>query len=338
MGDRCRSCGQGPVEIIQVLDDPAEPYQVCMGCYHRLIAHSLRPKEWYNLCSIHGRLNDLLSEEYYNEKDGMALKPKEEVVDAELFPCPTLEEVASSPEGLLTYILTRSHLHEEEQTAEWYIQEDLVSAMQRHPPDVLFAVFAERLSIIRNVEITRTIFHLIGLTLGTRGAPLVRENWEKFAFTEAFSGIAFAASRCLPPEEAYKKVTDTLSRMDIIKGSVAKHVLGWFETQRNLDWIEENVSSPVDGSWGLLAASSKFDWKRAKKWLSLGRPLSLVALDALDWCVGSGRKPSLVNPPSSKEFTSVLEDYLHKDHVPRVREKVYRLLEFSQKLTNPTTQ
>jgi hypothetical protein len=192
------------------------------------------------------------------------------------------------------------------------------------------------MSIIRNVEITRTIFHLIGLTLGIRGAVLVRDNWEKFAFTDAFSGIAFAASRCLPLEEAYEKVTDTLSRMDIIKRSVAKHVLGWFETQLNLGWIEENVSSPVDSSWGLLAASSKFDWERAKKWLSLGRPLSLVALDALEWCVCSGRKPPLVNPPSSKEFVSVLEDYLSKDNVRRVSERVCELLEFSQTLRDPS--
>ena len=84
---------------------------------------------------------------------------------------------------------------------------------------------------------------------------------------------------------------------------------------------------------GVLAASSKFDWERAKKWLSLGRPLSLVALDALDWCVCSGRKSPLMNPPSSKEFISTLEDYLNKDNVLRVREKVYKLLEFNQKLT-----
>jgi hypothetical protein len=338
MGDICQSCRQAPVEVIEVLDDPAEPYEVCISCYHKLMSHSLRPREWYNLSSIHGGLNDLLSEEYYNEKDGTALKPTEEVVDAELFPCPTLEEVASSPERLLTHILTRSHFHEEGPTAEWYIHQDLVSAMQGHSPNILLSVFSERLSVIRNEEMIRTIFHLIGLTLGTRGAALVRDNWKKFASTDAFSGIAFAASRCLPLEEAHEKVTETLSRMDIIKRSVAKHILPWFETPLNLDWIEENAHSPVDSLWGLLAASSKFDWGRAKKWLSLGRPLSLVALDALDWCVCSGRKPPLVNPPSSKEFISILEDYLNKDNVLRVREKVYKLLEFSQKLPGPTSK
>jgi hypothetical protein len=302
------------------------------------MSHSLRPREWYNLRSIHGCLNDLLSEEYYNEKDGTALKPTGAVVDAELFPCPTFEEVASSPGPLLTYILTRSHIHEEEQVANWYIHKDLVAAMQRHSPEVLRSVFAERLSIIRNVEITRTIFHLIGLALGAGGAALVRDNWEKFAFTGAFNGIAFAASRCLPLEEAHEQVTDTLSRVDIIKRSVAKEVLHWFATPLNLDWIEKNAHSPVDSSWGLLAASSKLDWDRAKKWLSLGRPLSLVALDALDWCVCSGRKPPLVNPPSLKEFISILEDYRNRDNVRRVNERVDKLLEFRQKLRSPGGQ
>lgn len=329
MADTCESCRRAPAEVIEVVDDPAAPYQVCRSCYHRLVSHSLRPGEWYNLSSIHGRLNDLLSEEYYEEKDGTALKPAEEVVGAGLFPCPTLEEVSSSPERLLTYILARNHLHEEGPTAKSYIHEDLVSAMERHSPDALLSVFSDRLRVIKNVDVIRTIFHLIGLTLGDRGAGLVLDNWERLASTSAFSGIAFAASKCLPFGEAHKKVTGVLSEMDNIKRSAAKNILYWFETPLNLDWIEENVCSPVDGSWGLLAASSKFDWDRAKKWLSLGRPLSLVALDALCWCVCSGRKPPLLNPPGSKEFVSTLEDYLNKDNVPRVKEKVHELLEFN---------
>ena len=143
MGDLCRSCQQARAEIKKVLDDPAEPYRVCSSCFHRLMSHSLRPREWHNLSSIHGRLNDLLGDEYYDEKDGTALKPSEEVVDAALFPCPTLEEAATSPDRLLTYILSRSPFHEEGQIARWFIHPDLLSAIQRHSPDALWYVFAE---------------------------------------------------------------------------------------------------------------------------------------------------------------------------------------------------
>ena len=70
MGDICRSCRQAPVEIIKVLDDPAEPYKVCISCFHKLMSHSLRPREWYNLSSIHGRLNDLLYSRIVGEGKG----------------------------------------------------------------------------------------------------------------------------------------------------------------------------------------------------------------------------------------------------------------------------
>ncbi len=337
MDDLCQSCQKAPAEIIRVLDDPADPYRVCSSCFQRLMSHSLRPGEWYNLSSIHGRLNDFLGEEYYDEREGTALKPAAEVVDPGGFPCPTLEEAASSPEGLLTYILTRSHFHEEGQIQEWFIHPDLVSAMQRHSPEALLPVFAGRLSVSRNTEIIRTIFHLVGLTLRGKGAGIVRDHWEKFALTPAFSGIAFAASRCLPLEEAHARVTRILSAMNPRERGGAKEILRWFETELTLDWIEENAHPPVDISWGSLAASSNFDWERAKKWLCAGRPLSLVALDALDWCVCSGRKPPLLNPPDAQEFISVLQDYLSKDNVLRVRERVQKLLECRQNLAGPSS-
>jgi hypothetical protein len=335
MGGACTSCRQAPIQIVEVLDDPAEPYQVCADCYRRLTTHSLRPHEWYRLSSIHGRTNDFLSEEYYCEDDGRALEPEQRVVDAELFPCPVLEDVAGSVEALLTYILTRSHFHEQGPVAEWRISEDLVAAMQKHSTEELLSAFTRRLGAVKNVDLAETLFHLVGLTLGTGGSDLVRENWEKYVGAAAFRGLAFAASHCLPLEEAHQRVTLALSRMDPAERCVAKHVLEWLRTQRNLDWIEQNASSPVDSSWGLLAASSDFDWERARKWLSQGRPLSLVALDALDWCVCSGRKPALVNPPGSQEFTSTLEDYLSRDDVLRVRERVQRLLAFTPALPRP---
>src|SRR5512136_2633172 len=102
--DTCRSCHREPVAIIKVLDDPAEPYRVCRNCYERLLTHSLRPREWYNLSSIHGRLNEFLGEDCYNENDGKALRPATPVSDAAMYPCPTFDEAVSSPAQLLTYI------------------------------------------------------------------------------------------------------------------------------------------------------------------------------------------------------------------------------------------
>jgi len=116
-------------------------------------------------------------------------------------------------------------------------------------------------------------------------------------------------------------------------------VLGWFESRLTLDWIEDNIESPVDASWGALAARSKFDWGRLEKWLETGRPVSLAALDALGFCLtrptapdGHRYKP-LLDPPTEPVFRNVLEDYLETDPVPRVERAVGFLLSVSKNTT-----
>jgi hypothetical protein len=327
MKDYCESCRQAPVAVVEALDDPAESYRLCRDCFRRLEAHSLRPLEWYRLCAIHGPNSDSLGELYY-EENGKALQPSEPVIDAASFRCPRIEEVAGCPSDLLTYVLSRQHLHEGEQITSWYVSEELEDALKRHPPEVLQATLGARLAEARNPEISGVIFHLIGLTLGPRGAGLIRENWARFAGTSSLWHMAFAASRCLPVTEAHQRVTDALAARDLPERMAAKLILLEFTTPLTLDWIEKNIQSPVDSTWGLLAASSSFEWPRAKKWLDWGRPLSLVALDALEWCVCSGRKPPLLHPPPPAEFVRRLEDYRSKDPVVRVRERVERLMEF----------
>jgi hypothetical protein len=325
--DFCQSCGTAPVEITEIFDDPADPYMICSSCRDRLLSHSLRPIEWYNLSALHGRCNDLLGEEYYWEEDGYALQATDRVENSSLFPSPTLEKEKGSPERLLTFILTRNHWHE----GFCYINDQWVTAMKSFSPDALLPVFSERLIVIRSNEVIRTILNLAGLVLGKAGASLVRDHWDRYVSTAAFYEIAFAASQCLPTEEGYRNVTDELSKMDARRRYALKDVLRWFETPLTLDWIEENACSPVDVTWGPLAASSKFDWERAKKWLSSGRPLSLIALDALYRCVCSNVL-LLLNPPDSREFISTLKDYLNGDNVPRVRERISALLEYAYRL------
>lgn len=67
-------------------------------------------------------------------------------------------------------------------------------------------------------------------------------------------------------------------------------VLNYLRYGKVLDWIESNVTKAkhVSGNWCHMAASSKFDWPRADKWLNMGRPLSLISLDALQFCTTSG--------------------------------------------------
>jgi hypothetical protein len=71
------------VAAVEAREEFHEPLELCADCLARLDSHSLRPLEWYNLCAVHGSLSELLGEEYYDEADGRALAPAEEVADAD---------------------------------------------------------------------------------------------------------------------------------------------------------------------------------------------------------------------------------------------------------------
>jgi hypothetical protein len=334
MGDVCQSCQKASIEVTEAFDDPDEPYRICNDCRARLLSHSLHPREWYNLSAIHGHQNDLLDDDHYDE-EGIALEPSEPIILPRILPCPTLQEEQSSPERLLTYILVFNRWHEHEQYSQWHFDENLIDAAKKFSPETLLPAISRRLTMVRDQEIICTIFHLAGLVLGNTGAPLVRDHWDKFASTAVFSRIAFAATQCLPVDEAYQRIADVLSKMTLRDRCFSKDVLRCLKSSHTLDWIEQNGCSPVDITWGPLAASSQFDWEHAKKWLASGRPLSLIALDALSWCLsGDSRMGPLLNPPNEKEFISTLNDYLKRDNVVRVRERISSLLGYAPSLRN----
>ena len=131
---------------------------------------------------------------------------------------------------------------------------------------------------------------------------------------EAFKLISFEINRC---SDRYIN--------DFIGG------LNFIQNEKTLNWIEENASriQRVSQSWGHLAASSKFSWERAEKWLSKGRPLSLIALDGLMFCTTKGDRenqsiwmqelnPRLMDNPDSEVVANRLLQYLRIDRVPRV--------------------
>jgi len=111
--------------------------------------------------------------------------------------------------------------------------------------------------------------------------------------------------------------------------------LNFIRYEKVLDWIErsshriENISE----NWGHLAASSNFSWDRANTWLSKGRPLSLIALDALKFCTTTGERlnqspwmreiqPSMIDNPKSEIVAKRLQEYLKIDNVPRTRNSI----------------
>ncbi len=115
--------------------------------------------------------------------------------------------------------------------------------------------------------------------------------------------------------------------------------LNYIRNEKVLDWIETSSKRIINvgQNWGHLAASSQFNWKRAEKWLLQGRPLSLIALDALMFCTTIGERlnqspwmrqiqPKLIDNPKPEIIARRLQDYLIVDSVPRTKSSVQRII------------
>lgn len=230
-------------------------------------------------------------------------------------------------DNLLTGILKGDHFHVEGPVKRWFIKDELIKKMLRHSAHAWLPIFERRIPKLGHPDHANTLFHLAGHVLKDAGADFVRKHWEKWS-EATFRGLTFAALRCLPPEEAYERVAGKLDRMDREERLICKFVLGWLESPRVLAWIEKNVEPPIDVSWGALAARSQFDWAHLEKWLAMGRPISLVALDALNFCLTTQEAPDghrykpLVNPPSNDAIKHALEIYQAADPAVRVERTI----------------
>ena len=323
----CQACRKSRAEVTEKADDPKDPYRLCRPCHRRLMKYSLRPLEWYNLASLHGQWEGLLDSEHY-DRDGRALKPEMEMTGAETMPAPSFEEAASSPESFIGYIYSRNHSYEDEITQGWHIDDRYIEVLKGFPAEEVLAAFSAILEKTTNGGMTDLVFELCARTLGADGADFVRSMWGKYCRDSFSHTLAFAVARCLPYEEAFRLLADALSGMEPWQRTRYMACLLEFRTRWTLDWIEENVESPVTHDWGYLAAESKFNWQRAKDWLERGRPLSLVALRALSICFqrrARGGQLGFKRPPID-EVVSVLREYEKRDDAPAVKEMVSHVI------------
>ena len=143
----------------------------------------------------------------------------------------------------------------------------------------------------------------------------------------------------LDKNEAFKIITAELDKCDERYLNDYVIVLNNIRTEKNLDWIENNASrvKNISSNWGHVAALSYFNWTLADKWLTIGRPLSLIALDALIFCTTNGERlnqslimrkinPKLVDNPKLEIVARRLQVYLEIDNVPRTKDSVHRII------------
>lgn len=115
--------------------------------------------------------------------------------------------------------------------------------------------------------------------------------------------------------------------------------LNFIRNDKVLDWIESNIHRiPNIGlNWGHLAASSYLSWNRASKWLASGRPLSLVALDAIMFCTTVDERlnqslwmrqiqPKLIDNPKPEVVALRLHEHLQTDNTHRTKTTINKII------------
>jgi hypothetical protein len=324
--DQCEACRIRPVEFIVEDDDPRQPYRLCGPCAYRLRTLSLRPLEWFNLAAIHSPWKFLLHDDFYSE-EGMATQPREAVEHPHRYPAPTLELVKDDLERLLDYAM-----------AQWWLKDDVLQALALHDKKQLLSALQGRIERCPNYEVESKAYAICATVLGPLAGDWIRERWRTYDFRTLLT-LAQATARCLPLDEGYPKVIQAL--MDVAPQELVDKcfALGWFRSEKTLDWLESHTSYMVNNwghiseRWGQLAALSQFSWPRAVRWLDCGRPLSLVAILALKAVqrnnVGLQLEPApvLIDPAPVDAMVSRLREYAARDAVPRVEQDVQAIID-----------
>lgn len=160
--------------------------------------------------------------------------------------------------------------------------------------------------------------------------------WDRLHYRLLDRTLPEHTRKVLPEEQAFEVASNALGRVPEKElGAIAMHVLCVFRSARPLDWMETHAPPVVaPGDWGFLAALPEFSWQRAESWLARGRPLSLIALDALRNLAGESEspivreaKPTLLSAPALSVAEDVLRAFAAKDSVPRVERAVAYILE-----------
>lgn len=313
----CRACLNESSTVEEVSEDSSKNILLCRGCHQRLVALALRPSEWYNLAREFGPWQFHLHDDFYDE-DGTATQPEEPVDSPGDFPAPTLDQVSTAAETLLDYSIT-----------QYFIEPPVWEAWSKLETDQVLVTLTQRFELALNTGIRSVILEVAAHTLGSLAENLVRQAWK---LDLELPALAQASAACLPRNEAFQLVVDALANLAARERRDQMYALAYFRSSQTLDWIESNVFSPVTEVWGRLAATSGLDWARVEQWLATGRPLSLVALDALVSIINPRTllarqlQPKLIGEVAPHTVERVLGVYIQLDQAPRITKATHFIL------------
>lgn len=303
--------------------DAGSPYQLCTECKERLVNYALRPLELFNLVSIHGH-EFYLHDDFYDYETGEACQPEIEVVDADKFPFPSFAALKNDPKRLLDYSFV-----------QYFTEPQVIRQLQTFDKRELFGLIKEKLA--HDVVLQCKAYHIVAAVIGREAEDWAREQWKNrregniMTYAELLSG-------CLETDEAFLIITKELESYDDNEFYTNISALLYLKSSKTLKWVEQEAGriKNVSSAFGQLVACSEFDWTCCAKWLDMGRPLSLIALDALCLCTlqdYAGQsiwlrelKPRLVGRVDKEVIEKALRSYLSSDCVARTKNTVGAIL------------
>jgi hypothetical protein len=191
---------------------------------------------------------------------------------------------------------------------------------------------------VRVVEGMLMLMSALGLDFspsGPRSEPeWTLQQWDS-AYVYLLPELLVYTRTVVGDAEALEIVLSRLERLPLGKfAELSFFLLNEFRSSRVLNWLEDHTPDVVAEDWGYIAAISDFSWRRAEEWLARGRPLSLVALDALRNITGESESPvvreaapKLPDPEPLKWVEHVLREYESRDPTPRVKRAVATILD-----------
>ena len=318
---KCESCKIREIEVELpkyegAEDDGVKPYYLCFECKNRLENYALRPLEFFNLAVIHG-LGCYLHDDFYDWDTGEASQYLN-VIDSEKFPFPTFDEVKGDLNRLIDYS---------------FVQYDtdaiVIEQLQKFDKAEVLDIIDQRVKY--NDSIANKAYEIVSYVLGKAAYTWAKEQWDNRRKGYSITYYAELISNCFEFEEAFEVIKSEIEKSDdkTFNDDILSFL--YLRNEKTLDWLEtktERLKTVMwNSSFGQLAASSRFSWQRCEKWLSMGRPLSLIALDALYLCTTKNftnqssllrkHKPTLTDNIKPDIIADRLHEYLVIDSVPR---------------------
>jgi hypothetical protein len=322
---KCESCNINDFEVEQLTDVGQNPYRLCRPCLDRLINKALRPLEFFNLAAIHGH-SFYLHDDFYDYETGEATQPEIEVVQPDKFPFPDFEQIKNNLDRLIDFAFVQ------------YFTDDYV-INQLNQFDKTETLKAIDKKVKYNRGINYKAYEVVGKVIGKDAKDWLKNEWTNRQENELLI-FAEAISKCFDFDEAFEILTNEIESKDDkhLAENISAHL--YFQNDKTLDWIEKVIhrTNNISTNWGTLAATSQFSWVTADKWLNIGRPLSLVALDALLFCTTPGDRqnqafwlqqhpPKLTGNPRPEIIANKLKDYLSRDNVPRTKNAINKIID-----------